>query len=176
MPLACVTNILNGWSVHPAALCRLLPPPTPPAHSRSTAFRQSPPSQTLPEHNHHWYLDDVLKITHEDEMELGPRSPAYTVPTAKSPTASSLVQQRQEESSARRSSMSSNRAASNRSMLYVPRRDGCNRTRERERALAASYRHHSRRLTAAVVVDDPGIGAEATLRGGGWMGADNGRL
>lgn len=81
--------------------------------------------------------------------------------------------------------MSSNLAASNRSMLYVhqSRRDDSNNSNNNnsvktgeERANAANYRRHSRRLTAALVVDDPGIGAEATLRGGGWMGAANGRL
>lgn len=73
--------------------------------------------------------------------------------------------------------MSSNGGASNRSVLLllpVTSRDDDIKTEER--ALAANYRRHSRRLTAELVVDDPGIGAEATLRGGGWMGAANGRL
>lgn len=34
----------------------------------------------------------------------------------------------------------------------------------------------SRTRRAVAVVDDPKIGAEATLRGGGWMVAANGRL
>lgn len=93
-------------------------------------------------------------------MELGPRSPAYTVATT--------------TNTATRSSMSSNGAASSRSMLYVASRDTNKKTKER--AIAANYTRHSRRLTAELVVDDPGIGAEATLRGGGWMGAANGRL
>lgn len=77
------------------------------------------------------------------------------------------------------SSMSSNRASSDRPMLYVPSRDNeesSSGVKTGERANAANYRRYSRRLTAALVVDDPGIGAEATRRGGGWMGAANGRL
>eukprot|EP00752_Nemacystus_decipiens_P008528 g7617.t1 len=140
------------------------------------------------EHSHHWYLDDALKITQEDEMELGRRPPAHTVPTARRASWAprshghhhhdddefSTAPKSKKKRRSSMSSMSSNRASSSRPTLNPPSRERTIKTDER--ASASNYARYSRRLPAALVVDDPGIGAEATLRGGGWMGAENGRL
>lgn len=183
--LMCVFNTLKGEEFVPPAPCH---PNLRPARDRGFLLQPTGSKSRHHEHNHHWYLDDVLKITQEDEMELGLRPPAHTVPTGRR---ASWAPQRQGHDhkdflrpSTRRSSMSSmssNRASSDRRpMLYVPSRDNeessSSGVKTGERANAANYRRYSRRLTAALVVDDPGIGAEATRRGGGWMGAANGRL
>ncbi|CAM9900389.1 unnamed protein product, partial [Ectocarpus fasciculatus] len=142
---------------------------------------------------HHWYLDDLLKITPEDEVEFGVRhSPAYTAtPTPRvARTASGLApqsrrhqyrpQHRPQEkrrASFPMSSMSSSGESCSRSVLSAPAR------RKSSDYYYDDYHAHNRRRSVSsgtrrevTVVDEPGIGAEATLRGGGWMGAANGRL
>ncbi|CAN0253862.1 unnamed protein product, partial [Ectocarpus sp. 8 AP-2014] len=152
-------------------------------HARSKSRRQR---------HHHWYLDDLLKITPQDEVEFGVRhSPANTAtPTPRvSRTASGLAPQSrrhhnhpqnrppERRASFPMSSMSSRGEPCSRSVLSAPAR------RKSSDYYYDDYHAHNRRHSvssgarrAVAVVDEPGIGAEATLKGGGWMGAANGRL
>ncbi|CAB1112188.1 unnamed protein product [Ectocarpus sp. CCAP 1310/34] len=149
-------------------------------------------SKSHRQRHHHWYLDDLLKITPEDEVEFGVRhSPAYTVtPTPRaSRTASGLAPQsrrhnnhpqhrpRERRASFPMSSMSSRGEPCSRSVLPAPvRRKSSDNYYDDYHAHNRSHSVSSETRRAVAVVDDPGIGAEATLRGGGWMGAANGRL
>ncbi|CAM9820558.1 unnamed protein product [Pylaiella littoralis] len=229
------------------------------ANGGSLAFReQKKPIGSKSRHHeryHHWYLNDILKITPEDVMELGSihHAPTNTVttPSSSTTTRSWAPQPRNlhQKYHNRRSSSSSNNnnnnnksqnvldtsekrrrrrgssMSSNGSLLGVStllsssvtsgsdskegdvnsnvskrerkketinKNDSNNNTREEAVAQTNHHHHHHHRhrhdrhraTTArttttgrrAVVVDDPGIGAEATRRGGGWMGAANGRL
>lgn len=78
--------------------------------------------------------------------------------------------------------MSSSRESCSRSVLSVAARVNNNTSYDNDPHTHIRHDHNnrhnvgSRARRAVAVVDDPGIGAEATLTGGGWMGAANGRL
>lgn len=76
------------------------------------------------------------------------------------------------------SSMSSSGESCGRSVLSAPARRKSSSDHYYDDYHAHNRRHSvsSGTRRGVAVVDDPGIGAEATLRGGGWMGAANGRL
>lgn len=117
----------------------LLPPPLLPSaacpRSKSAHLQSSGPHRKF----HHWYLNGALKITPEDEKELGPPMTYITTESTGNPGAPKNTRRNSRQSSDDRAPQSG---------VHV----------------------------VVQVVGDPGVGAEATARGGGWMGAANGRL
>lgn len=158
-----LTPILDGKTAFPQGLPLTFESPLTlrPSAAVVCSRSQLPPNGRAHQKFRHWYLHKTLKITTEDILELGPRNAHAASVTKQWAKRRREILQRQGESADLFGTGGSIRGGkARRSAPYAGNDVDGN-------GLMGSMEDG--------VVGDPGVGAFATARGGGWMGAANGR-